>query len=311
MKKKKQKNQIVKVGSILVAAFAVIGILVYAVNQNTGLTSFAAKNRSTPKGLRAPKNPFVAPVSNVEPPMGPGAVTAPPLPPPTSKARGCTEDSQLCPDGSYVSRKGPNCEFSACPIVKDTPCARKGVGAVDWFGTVVSRGDNTVVVDIGDGTLRTAYQCAWTDISGRMEAFPVSAVFSLIQPGDQLVITASALNPDNKGNFKSIIQANAVKIIDNSMVMRQFEDVTVVMVKPDALTISVKGDRKQLYTVQIVAGITKCYKKSLKDGTVGNPTEINCLTDIQVGHVLGQINGSYRESTRTVTDTTNILDKSL
>lgn len=296
MTKMKHKNKGFKLGSMLIAGLVVVGVLMYAVDKDTGLVSFAAKNRSTPKGLRAPKSKPVSPY------------TAPAAP---SSPRGCAQDSQLCPDGSYVSRKGPNCEFTACPVVRDTPCARKGVGAVDWLGTVVSRGDNTVVVDVGDGTLRTAYNCSWTDISGRMEAFPQSAVFSLIQPGDQIAISASALNPDNKGNFKSIIQANAVKIVDNSMVMKQFEDVTVVMVKPEALTISVKGDKKQLYTVQLVSGVTKCYKKSLKDGAVGNPTEINCLTDIQAGHVLGQINGSYREGTRTVVDTTNILDKSL
>jgi len=27
----------------------------------------------------------------------------------------CTQEAKLCPDGSYVSREGPNCEFSACP----------------------------------------------------------------------------------------------------------------------------------------------------------------------------------------------------
>ena len=27
----------------------------------------------------------------------------------------CTQDAKLCPDGSYVSRKGPNCEFTTCP----------------------------------------------------------------------------------------------------------------------------------------------------------------------------------------------------
>ena len=27
----------------------------------------------------------------------------------------CTLDAKLCPDGSYVSRSGPNCEFSTCP----------------------------------------------------------------------------------------------------------------------------------------------------------------------------------------------------
>ncbi len=27
----------------------------------------------------------------------------------------CTMDAKLCPDGSYVSRHGPNCEFASCP----------------------------------------------------------------------------------------------------------------------------------------------------------------------------------------------------
>ncbi len=32
----------------------------------------------------------------------------------------CTQEAKLCPDGSYVSRTGPNCEFAACPV-KPTP----------------------------------------------------------------------------------------------------------------------------------------------------------------------------------------------
>ena len=27
----------------------------------------------------------------------------------------CTMDAMQCPDGSYVGRKGPNCEFEECP----------------------------------------------------------------------------------------------------------------------------------------------------------------------------------------------------
>lgn len=27
----------------------------------------------------------------------------------------CTQEAKLCPDGSYVGRSGPNCEFAACP----------------------------------------------------------------------------------------------------------------------------------------------------------------------------------------------------
>ena len=27
----------------------------------------------------------------------------------------CTEDAKMCPDGSYVGRQGPRCEFAPCP----------------------------------------------------------------------------------------------------------------------------------------------------------------------------------------------------
>lgn len=27
----------------------------------------------------------------------------------------CTADAKLCPDGSYVGRIGPHCEFARCP----------------------------------------------------------------------------------------------------------------------------------------------------------------------------------------------------
>jgi hypothetical protein len=30
--------------------------------------------------------------------------------------KACTEEAKMCPDGSYVGRTGPNCEFSACPV---------------------------------------------------------------------------------------------------------------------------------------------------------------------------------------------------
>ncbi len=31
----------------------------------------------------------------------------------------CTMEAKLCPDGSYVGRTGPKCEFSPCPEVVD------------------------------------------------------------------------------------------------------------------------------------------------------------------------------------------------
>lgn len=34
----------------------------------------------------------------------------------------CTADAKMCPDGSFVGRTGPNCEFSACPTATAVVC---------------------------------------------------------------------------------------------------------------------------------------------------------------------------------------------
>ncbi|MDR3643388.1 MAG: hypothetical protein P4L74_07245 [Candidatus Doudnabacteria bacterium] len=39
---------------------------------------------------------------------------------PPAKPGACTLEAKQCPDGSYVGRSGPNCEFAACPEPKAT-----------------------------------------------------------------------------------------------------------------------------------------------------------------------------------------------
>ncbi len=38
----------------------------------------------------------------------------------------CTMDAKMCPDGSYVGRTGPNCEFALCPGEKDNTSTVEG-----------------------------------------------------------------------------------------------------------------------------------------------------------------------------------------
>lgn len=38
----------------------------------------------------------------------------------SNKQVACTQEAKLCPDGSYVSRTGPKCEFAKCPEVTPT-----------------------------------------------------------------------------------------------------------------------------------------------------------------------------------------------
>jgi hypothetical protein len=53
------------------------------------------------------------------------APTAPGIPEPTPTNDGngvvCTMDAMMCPDGSYVGRIPPNCQFAACPASTSTP----------------------------------------------------------------------------------------------------------------------------------------------------------------------------------------------
>ena len=44
-----------------------------------------------------------------------------PSPAPNPSPIACTQDAKLCPDGSYVGRTGPNCEFAQCPQVSPAP----------------------------------------------------------------------------------------------------------------------------------------------------------------------------------------------
>ncbi len=46
--------------------------------------------------------------------------TSPDVPDTGSGDVACTQEAKLCPDGSYVGRQGPNCEFTACPVTSST-----------------------------------------------------------------------------------------------------------------------------------------------------------------------------------------------
>src|SRR3989344_6103492 len=49
-----------------------------------------------------------------------GSSKAVPSPTPTPSQTACAQDAKECPDGSFVSRTGPNCEFAECPKENET-----------------------------------------------------------------------------------------------------------------------------------------------------------------------------------------------
>lgn len=58
---------------------------------------------------------YITLVSKVQQRNGSQKHTA--TPPPVA----CTQDAKQCPDGSYVSRTGPDCEFAPCPLSSQAP----------------------------------------------------------------------------------------------------------------------------------------------------------------------------------------------
>lgn len=67
-----------------------------------------------------------APVSGETKPIVPAPKPAPlptPIPVPGGEGTGvaCTMDAKMCPDGSYVGRTPPKCEFAACPTTTPAP----------------------------------------------------------------------------------------------------------------------------------------------------------------------------------------------
>lgn len=53
----------------------------------------------------------------------------------------CTMEAKLCPDGSYVGRTGPNCEFAMCPVSGSSSSTSNMPGAVN-----VKNGQATLAV---------------------------------------------------------------------------------------------------------------------------------------------------------------------
>ncbi len=61
----------------------------------------------------------------------PEDVTVPSPPPASDGGVVCAMEAKMCPDGSYVGRTGPKCEFSACPL----PAASGTSGSSGISGT--------------------------------------------------------------------------------------------------------------------------------------------------------------------------------
>ncbi len=76
----------------------------------------------------------------------------------------CTQDAKKCPDGSYVGRTGPKCEFSKCPEAPSVPTKS---GEAKIFKTVLGNGffldgvTYTPLQVLEDSRCPVGVTCAW------------------------------------------------------------------------------------------------------------------------------------------------------
>lgn len=80
----------------------------------------------------------------------------------------CTQEAKQCPDGSYVSRTGPNCEFAKCPIFTqckvDTDCPQTTCSSLATVDSVTTcLGSLTKCVE-GKCVSSTCRNLWWYDI---------------------------------------------------------------------------------------------------------------------------------------------------
>lgn len=112
----------------------------------------------------------------------------------------CTMEAKQCPDGSYVGRTGPKCEFSACPSERVTPAPNSSDSGIR--GTVVV-GPTCPVESIppdpgcADKLYATTLVLTTADQSRVLREFHSDAngKFSIsIPPGEYAIRSAAATN---------------------------------------------------------------------------------------------------------------------
>jgi hypothetical protein len=77
----------------------------------------------------------------------------------------CTMEAKLCPDGSYVGRQGPNCEFAQCPSSSSNDnggSSTSTTGSAKIGQTIVVNGISITPNDVtSDSRCPSDVKCIW------------------------------------------------------------------------------------------------------------------------------------------------------
>lgn len=107
----------------------------------------------------------------------------------------CTQEAKQCPDGSYVGRTGPKCEFTACPQINISEFNKPITMRVNE-GIIFSDSLSLTLQEISDSRCKPGVQCVWQG--------ELSAVFSANINGSLKEIRLGTVN-NTKVSFKNYI----------------------------------------------------------------------------------------------------------
>ena len=130
----------------------------------------------------------------------------------------CTMEAKLCPDGSYVGRTGPNCEFSACPTTATSTSIGTPAGGPLLTGELIGQVTTSPTCPVQTTTVSSTcapkpYQTAVIVSTGGKEVGSQRAdadgrfMFSFL-PGSY-TITAAGGNPYPRCETKSVSLSKA------------------------------------------------------------------------------------------------------
>lgn len=126
----------------------------------------------------------------------------------TSPPKACTQEAKLCPDGSYVGRTGPNCEFAPCPsgIEFGKPVTLGIAGTITY-----TDGLNISVKEINDSRCKADVVCVWQgELSASLSL--LHGVFGDV-PGEIHLGTVNNKSVSLKGYKFSLESATAESVI--------------------------------------------------------------------------------------------------
>lgn len=138
----------------------------------------------------------------------------------------CILDAKQCPDGSYVGRQGPNCEFAQCPGGNPSPTSQaNGSATVAIVQTTVMGGVSISPVDMmSDSRCPTDVKCIWAGnvnshvkvtkgTDSRTVVFSIGT--SVIVGGKKVTMTAVAPSKRSDSTIKTSDYRFTFSVVDS------------------------------------------------------------------------------------------------